>query len=861
MSVIKIEDFGGEQPSLSPRALGANAAQRNVNLVNAVSEFRPVRADLFAAHAPTGTRTMHRFSRAPDGAINTQPASGWILSSQPRSYVKGQINDERTERTFFTADDGSQPPRAIDVHGADRRLGVPRPVRPAVTLAVSDELTPEEANTFLYGEATEQIRQAVAQSVQQVSEPGLRFSGSTIFAGPTSSHGLLFPNNPAVPSDLRLGHWNLYGQVPIDRARLLGLEIASAGSAATATHLFLPLTALPAAHRLDIAAIANRLRTLQLPEGAKNADGQSTAGTQMLSEGAIGKIIEAATRAVDVALIAKEHRDELEAVTREFARLLNTAVAIAVPPAPVEPTKPTVPEFSSVFEDGRVRNPEWVAYDTARAQFMSAQNTHNEALFAASSGANSLNTKLQELQNRARIATHAIEAAQLRAWAGITGTSQAASALVDELGGVGEFLPNAASRIIDTRFYIVTFVTDWGEESEPSEPSEMLEPDQNDLCSVARPGLTTGEAHAARHIVKWRLYRSSTGNESSTFRLVDEMLVGTLAYTDAKKGAELGEVCPTLTWTEPPYRMDGQADGWPKPVVGTNPFLRGLTGMPNGIMAGFLDNTVAFCEPYVPYAWPAEYQVVIEYPIVGLGVFDNTLFVGTIGSPYFITGSDSATMSAQKVDSNQACVSARSIASVQGGVLFASPDGLCLASANGVNLITQRHFTREDWQQLNPASMQVVEHEGVCFVFFDNGSPGCLAINLAAGKLGRVDLSASAVFVDKQNDVLYVASGASILAAFAGAAHRTGVWRTARRVFPEPVGFAWVHVFGEQTTDNPAIVRWIADGQLRHEAVLTDTSPKRLPSGRWAEHEVEVESRARITSVMLASSTAELQQI
>ena len=162
--------------------------------------------------------------------------------------------------------------------------------------------------------------------------------------------------------------------------------------------------------------------------------------------------------------------------------------------------------------------------------------------------------------------------------------------------------------------------------------------------------------------------------------------------------------------------MDGQFDGELKPSVGANPYLRGLVGMPNGIMAGCIDNTVAFCEPYVPYAWPVEYQVTTEFPVVGMAVFDQTLFVGTAGNPYFVTGAHSASMSAQKLDSNQACASRRSVVGVQGGVLYASPDGLCLASARGVEVVSRQLIARKDWQAMQPASMFAAEHEGVYYL-------------------------------------------------------------------------------------------------------------------------------------------------
>jgi hypothetical protein len=864
MAVVKIENFVGEFPSVSPRALGAGGAQENRNLLTGVTEFRPLSLDTATTGCPPGTKTMHRLDRKADGEFNSDPATGWIFSQNLRSYVKGQINDERTERTYYTVDDGSEPPRAIDVNGANRKLGVPRPVKPSVSLNVKDELTPEEASNFLYGEAAEAIRKAViaATASPGATEPASRFSGATIFGGPYSNHNLYFPNNTDVPDVLRNNHSDLIAGMSRQRAIDLKLNTTTLAATETSGFLFIPITALPFTYRVNQTALATALRAIQKPAGSVDEAGNSTAGQQMLPEAKITELVGTVVKYLDPSEFAKSRRDELDAVVKEFSKLISTASTAEVPTKPTEPTKPTVPEYTYDPDFGSsVRSPEWVAYDAAMVQYRTDLQAYNDSLSTASTGSNSLNTKLSDLRLKAQTATKAIEAEVVRRWTALTGDVSYISSALSNLGSVSDLVGPTVTRIIDTRFYVVTFVTNWGEESEPSEPSNLLEPDQNDSCTVARPASTSGEPYATRNIVKWRLYRSNSGSQSAAFQFVEEMLIATASYNDSKKGAELGEVCPTTTWTEPPYRMDAQATGWPKPVVGTNPFLRGLTGMPNGIMAGFFDNTVAFCEPYVPYAWPVEYQITTEHPIVGLGVFDTTLFVGTTGNPYLISGSDSASMSAQKLDSNQSCSSALSIASVQGGVLFASPDGLCLASPGGVQVVTQGLYTREDWQKLNPSSMMAVEHERIYYLFYDNGTPGCLSFDLPNKKLGRVDLSADAVFVDRLNDIMYAAKGASVNAVFGSIARRTALWRSARQVLPQFAALAWVQVYGDQTVEDPVTVRWYGDGVLRHTSTLTDTKPQRLPAGRWIEHEVEVESKSRVTSVMLASSTAELQQI
>ena len=412
---------------------------------------------------------------------------------------------------------------------------------------------------------------------------------------------------------------------------------------------------------------------------------------------------------------------------------------------------------------------------------------------------------------------------------------------------IGARLEVDGDRILESRFYIATFVTDWGEESAPSAVSDMVEVDQYSAVEVEVPAPPPG-----RHITKWRLYRSNTGSEMSAFQFVAEGEIASRTYVDSKRGADLGEVSPTSGWLEPPFRQDSA--GAPK---GAAPYLRGAVGMPNGIVAGFIDNFVAFCEPYHPYAWPVEYQITTEHPIVGLGVFGQSLFVGTMGAPYIMSGADSANMSALQLQSDQSCVARRSICGVGNGAIYASPDGLCLATPSGVQLLTAELWAREDWQALHPHEIIAVVHEGVYYFWTSQGG---YALDFVSKRLGRVSVDPTAVHQDVLTDHVYGVVGARVVQLFAGSEPREALWRSGPAQLPAPAPFAWLQVDGDQSDMHPVVVQWFGDGQLRHTATLRDLKPQRLPPGRYLEHEFEVRTRARVTKVLMAGNTAELKQ-
>ena len=151
------------------------------------------------------------------------------------------------------------------------------------------------------------------------------------------------------------------------------------------------------------------------------------------------------------------------------------------------------------------------------------------------------------------------------------------------------------------RTYIYTYVTDRDEESAPSPAvATPLKIDQNDNVLIE----WTAPPANRTDINRVRIYRNSAGNTSSGFMLIHPLVDITVTnkydaakvnpnYLDNFSDDRLGEPCPTFNWEMPPATM------------------KGLVALPNGIMAGFVGNSIYFSEPNLPYAWNPEYTVVI----------------------------------------------------------------------------------------------------------------------------------------------------------------------------------------------------------------------------------------------------------
>lgn len=141
------------------------------------------------------------------------------------------------------------------------------------------------------------------------------------------------------------------------------------------------------------------------------------------------------------------------------------------------------------------------------------------------------------------------------------------------------------------------------------------------------------------------------------------------------------------------------------------------------------------------------------------------------------------------------------------------------------------------------------------------GMGDALRLQLEFGTDATMSVDPSAVvhseaYTDLLTDTLYVVDNTEILPMFA-AANRVGVWRSPMMLAHHYPAFAWVRVNG--ALDAPVTVSVYGDGALWYTTPpISDREPKRLAPGRFKTIEIEVQSAGDVTSVVIASSSAEL---
>lgn len=412
-----------------------------------------------------------------------------------------------------------------------------------------------------------------------------------------------------------------------------------------------------------------------------------------------------------------------------------------------------------------------------------------------------------------------------------------------------------------TFVYTYTYVNDWGWESAPAPGLTISRPTD---ATVTLAGFAAAPA-GNYQINRIRVYRTQTGSSATEFFFLREIALGVASTTDDNR--TLGDVMETLKWQPAPAN------------------LKHLTAMWNGMLAGISGDRVRFCEAYVPYAWPVEYDAVPpDSTPVALGVFGQSLLVLTTGRPLLVAGSGPDSLDQQPLEFSQACCSDTSVVGMGSGVAWASEDGLCWYGAGGPRLLTTGIMTREDWQAINPRSIVGRMYEGLYFGSYLDGvvRRGFLMDPINPTGIYFLDKGYEAMHFDELQDQLYVLDGANVMRWDAGATVMTARVRSKTFRTPLPTNFGALEVIADaypvsvaieaQGMDPAEVAALVADfggllsapisTTLRYQVSVTNKAPIVLPGGFSASDWVlDVEATSPVLGVAMATTIDELRAV
>lgn len=465
---------------------------------------------------------------------------------------------------------------------------------------------------------------------------------------------------------------------------------------------------------------------------------------------------------------------------------------------------------------------------------------------------------------------------------------------------------------LESRSYVVALVRTWedgkvdiGKLSDPATASNgALTVDVKTGQTVNLTNITIpSTAYKNNGVRKAYVYRSTVGSDgTATYGFVGEFDITesttVYSFTDSRASQDVEESAVSSEWDEPITGLDG------------------LVSLNNGILAAFKGSDVYFSYPYQTNAWPYTYRVSVDYNIVGLGAFGNTVVVCTEGLPSLALVSDPAAVTLRAINSAYPCLSPQTIVNFSSGVAYASTGGLMFVNSTSPKYITEQYISQYDFEDWNPSKIVAAAHDGIYVgVSTDSSKYHGLLFDIDHASTGITSLYryAYGVYTDAERNELYLIvpgkDGTRDIVAYDRPAgegqdqfYRTYNWRS--KLFISSNGLATMSAARVRIDASSAVLGMVAkaytytrhaindvplntydvngpvdmkvvyeklntksyiyfiyyvDGVPRLTRRTNSSDPFRLPSGfRGDTFEVEVEAATAISSIELASSMGEL---
>lgn len=306
----------------------------------------------------------------------------------------------------------------------------------------------------------------------------------------------------------------------------------------------------------------------------------------------------------------------------------------------------------------------------------------------------------------------------------------------------GQIVSHVPSDEVNEKYtaFFQSWVDEYGYESGLSNVSD-------EVVYTNKDTLVLDRCDAPELAVARRIYQVVSGTESENIQFIfEQKKIGNSSYfartTVLLNDENAGEIVSTF--------MSPQED------------LEMICKVPNGFYAGVLRSNkreVRFSEIGNPSQWPDAYTTSIFDDIVGLGITLNTVFVLTKGKPWAITGTAPESMTASVLASPQGCVSQKSICVYNGAIFYISEDGICMLqdSTDTVSVITDKMFSKREWQKFNLRAGKMVAYDNALYVWFDNAES--LVINMQDESSVSItthdEKSFGAICVDAIDDKMY----------------------------------------------------------------------------------------------------------
>lgn len=189
--------------------------------------------------------------------------------------------------------------------------------------------------------------------------------------------------------------------------------------------------------------------------------------------------------------------------------------------------------------------------------------------------------------------------------------------------------------------------------------------------------------------------------------------------------------------------------------------MQGIREMPNGMAVAFAKNEILFAEPYKWHAWPEAYRQTVPRDVVGLGVYGSTVVAATKALPYAGQGTSPDTVLMTRVDGMvEPCMSKRGVVSASFGVMYPSPNGIVRVGVGGSLIATQDVIEQDQWASYQPSTIAAAVYRDRYFGWYGLSSSDGQGLVFDRGGSGPTLTSltyfADAAWADPETGYLYI---------------------------------------------------------------------------------------------------------
>lgn len=396
------------------------------------------------------------------------------------------------------------------------------------------------------------------------------------------------------------------------------------------------------------------------------------------------------------------------------------------------------------------------------------------------------------------------------------------------------------------RSFTYTIVSNFGEESGPYLPAggsglpshKMYEGDK-----VTMTGFVVPSGNFPLNAGKIRIYQTNTAGR---FVRVATLPIYTASHewvNSSVGGAEL-------------------ATAFTMPPVDT---MKGACLTSFGYMVGFSGHTVYCSDVYMYHSWPSVYARPCKYEVLRVFPAPEGAYVMTTGGPYLLVGTDPNNTQLVEIQTDDVCLSALSMCDLGGAVAYASQNGVCLLTSQGVERITDGIFNHLEWAKISAGSLRFVRH--VSQIVLIGPQSYILSFGGDETKWVRSTLRTPLAFSDSEQGSMMYSSGGELFKFDSNPSHAGAYeWHSPRLDLPSPKPLNCWRIKAEDFTD--LSFRFLVDGHLIQDwlrlPVLEDADGYlygRLPVYRQGRGiELQFKGTSQLTSFVLASSFKEMKQ-